>query len=246
VGLREHWGQRFPDLAHPLHALRWLGAALHELGDYGTAGMGLPLLLLAAAGLASLWRRDRALAALLVGPVGAGVLAAALRRYPFGDRLLFYAVPCLWLLAAEGLVALTRRCGARLAWLAPAALFVMALPETAIMAKHAAVLAPRVEFREALAFVQQQRRPGDLLWVAYPEVHEVYYGKGSGCLHGYLSPEEIADAVDGKPVRVWAVVPSLDWFGATCPEASELLYAVQPAPAARGRFHGVQVLLYEP
>ena len=246
AGLREHWGQRFPDLTHPLQALRWLGGALRELGDYGTAGMGLPLLLLAAAGLVSLWRRDRALAVLLVGPVAAGVLAAALRRYPFGDRLLFYAVPCLWLLAAEALLGLARWRSGRLAWLAPAALFVMALPEAAIMAKHAAVLAPRAEFREALAYVQARRQPGDLIWVAYPEVHEVYHGKDAGCLHSYLSPEEVADAVDGKRVRVWAVVPSLDWFGAACPEASELLYAVQPAPSVHGRFRNVQVLLYEP
>ena len=97
--------------------------------------------LLGGLGLVSLWRRHRPLALLLVGPVAAGILAAALRRYPFGDRLLLYAVPCLWLLAAEGLAAIARWRGGRLAWLALTALVVMVLPEAVRMVKHAVVLA---------------------------------------------------------------------------------------------------------
>jgi 4-amino-4-deoxy-L-arabinose transferase-like glycosyltransferase len=244
TGLREHWGQRFPDLARPLHALGWLGGALNELGDYGTSGMGVPLLVLGGLGLVSLWRRQRPLALLLVGPVATGILAAALRRYPFGDRLLLYAVPCLWLLAAEGLAASARWRGGRLAWLALTALVVMVLPEAARMVKHAVVLAPRAEFREAFAYVHAQEQPGDVLWTAFPEVHEVYYGKDHPCLSLETSPEELARALLGR--RVWAVVPERGWLERCFPKAARQLATVQPRPSAQGEFRYLQVLLYDP
>jgi 4-amino-4-deoxy-L-arabinose transferase-like glycosyltransferase len=243
AGLREHWGQRFPDLTQPLQALGWLGGALNELGDYGTSGMGIPLLVLGGLGLVLLWRRDRPLALLLVGPVAAGVLAAALRRYPFGDRLLLYAVPCLWLAAAEGLAAIARWRGGQLAWLALTALVVMALPEAVVMAKHTVVLAPRAEFREAFAYVHAHEQPGDVLWAAYPEVHEVYYGKDRPC-SGSPSPEELARVSAGR--RVWVVAPDPDWLGRHFPQVARQLEAVQPRPVVNGEFRGLQVLLYDP
>jgi hypothetical protein len=244
TGLRQHWGQRFPDLSRPVQALGWLGGALNELGDYGTSGMGIPLLVLGGLGLISLGRRHRPLALLLVGPVAAGVLAAALRRYPFGDRLLLYAVPCLWLLAAEGLAAVARRRGGRLAWLALTALVVMVLPEAVVMVKHAVVLAPRAEFREAFAHVHQHEQPGDVLWAPYSEVHEVYYGKDRPCLGAQTSPEELARASAGR--RVWVVVPDRDWLERCFPQVARQLAAVQPSPSAHGEFRNLQVLLYDP
>jgi hypothetical protein len=243
TGLREHWGQRFPDLARPLQALGWLGSALNELGDYGTSGMGVPLLVLGGLGLVALWRRHLPLALLLVGPVAAGILAAALRRYPFGDRLLLYAVPCLWLLAAEGLAAVVRWRGGRLAWLALTALVVMLLPEAVRMVKHAAVLAPKAEFREAFAYVHEHEQPGDVLWTAYPEVHEVYYGKDYPCLGAPTLPDELARASAGR--RVWVIVPDRGWLECCFPHVARQLAAVQPRPSAQGEFRDLRVLLYD-
>ncbi|MCI0464909.1 MAG: glycosyltransferase family 39 protein [Gemmataceae bacterium] len=241
-GLREHWGQRFPDLTQPASALRWLFNALVELGHYGTTGMGVPLLLLGGVGLVSVGRRDRALAVLLVAPVAVGVLAAVLRRYPFGDRLLFYAVPCLWLLAAEGITVLWR--GGRVAWVAAAVLAVLLLPAAARMGKYLAITAPRAEFREAFAYVHEHEQPGDVWWVAFPEVHEVYHGRARPILSFSTPPRDFAEAVRGR--RVWVVAPTPGWLAERAPEVARTLEVFRPVRPRWREFRGLQVLLYEP
>src|SRR5207247_9277018 len=132
----------------------------------------------------------------------------------------------------------------RLAWLALTALVIMVLPEAVRMVKHVVVLAPKAELREAFAYVHKQEQPGDVLWAAFPEVHEVYYGKDRPCLGSQTSPEELARALPGR--RVWVVVPDRDWLGRCFPQVARQLAAVQTRPSAQGEFRCLQVLLYDP
>jgi hypothetical protein len=244
TGLREHWGQRFPDLSHPGEALSWALGALHELGDYGTTGMGVPLLLLGGLGLAAFWRGRCPLAVLLVGPIAAGILAAVLRRYPFGDRLLFYAVPCLWLLAAQGLIVVVRWGRGRGAWLGVVLLAVLLVPGTVRAVKYVAVLMPKTEFREAYAHAWPRQRPGDVWLVAVPEMHELYCGKH----HPYLAFDGLTPQVaqQARANRVWVIALSMDGIRQKRPEVARLLEGRQLAQSDCKDLLGVRVLLYGP
>jgi hypothetical protein len=50
----------------------------------------------------SLWRRRRLESWLLSGPLLLTIAAAAVRQYPFADRLILFLVPTLFLWAGEG------------------------------------------------------------------------------------------------------------------------------------------------
>src|SRR5262249_12634429 len=128
---RSAFAPYFLDTSSPGAALRWAGQTVVRVGDYGNNGVGLPLALFGALGLAALWVRRRALAVLLLGPLALATFASALKAYPFGDRLCFFAVPCLWLLAAAGIGTLAGRLRpGRLAWGGLALLALVLVPGT--------------------------------------------------------------------------------------------------------------------
>jgi hypothetical protein len=207
-GLREHWTQGwqgFPANHAPETLLTWSAQCLIGIGHYGTTSMGIPLALLALVGGIVLGRRSPALAVLLAGPIAFGWLAALLGRYPMGDRTVFFAVPCIWLLATAGLSWLFVRLPGRWAWSAPLLAVVLVAPGAARMAKYAVQPAPKVDFRGAFAWVQQQREPGDLCWVSHPEVYEVYFGRARPCLGSYDPPGEVLTRAAGH--RLWVVAP---------------------------------------
>src|SRR5262249_21996800 len=159
----------FLDLSSPGAAVAWVGRCLVEIGNYGTREMGLLLLVLALIGATSLRRRRPARLVLLFGPLVLALIASALHRYPLGGRLLFFLVPCVWLLAARGISVLARRIRARLAWagwVLPAALLI---PAALWAGRHLVMVTPRCQFREAFAYVEKQRAPGDVLWVSHPQ-----------------------------------------------------------------------------
>jgi hypothetical protein len=241
-GLQDHWGQRFPNLAAPAEALSWLGACLVELGHYGTTGMGIPLLALGALGLVSVCWRSGTLAVLLTCPLLFAVVAAALRRYPLGDRLLFFAVPCLWLLAIEGLTMILRNprgCGV---WASAAILTVLLGPGMVQMMRHLVEVHPRTEFRGAFAYVQEQRRPGDVLWVSHPEVYEVYFGKQAPVLSSVTPAELVERALRGG--RLWMITTPGGSGVSNFKDTWSRLQASGAVPLQRRDFLGLEVILY--
>jgi len=240
--LRAFWSSSFLDLSSPGTAVIWTGRCLIEIGNYGTREMGLPLVLLALFGAASLRRRPARLL-LLIGPLLLALLASALHLYPLGGRLLFFLVPCLWLLAARGIGVLSRRlpmCGAWLGWILPAALLVPAL----LWAGRLLVgVTPRCQFREAFAYVEQHRKPEDILWVSHPQVYEVYHGRAPD-LSSYSPPELVEQAArTGRLWMVCAVAGSRQRY-----TAADTVARVKAACAAVDcrRYRGLEIVLYVP
>jgi hypothetical protein len=113
-GMRAFWNLGFPpwppgswrDAAWPLRQVLYL--FVNPLDFYRPIGpwlSALPAVVFFGLGVASLWRRDRRLLALLVLPGLFGLAVAYPRLYPFHGRLVLYLVPPLLLLIAEGLSA---------------------------------------------------------------------------------------------------------------------------------------------
>jgi hypothetical protein len=71
-------------------------------GPFGPWLSSLPAVLLFAAGIFSLWRRDRRLLAMLMLPVLLAIGVAYPRLYPFHGRLVLFLVPAMLLAIAEG------------------------------------------------------------------------------------------------------------------------------------------------
>lgn len=159
------------------------------------------------------WRR----AALLVGPIALCLAASALKKYPFSSRLLLFAVPLLILLAFEGVELISERAGRRvgpaLAGVAAAALLAFPL---ASAARHLFDPRTREEIKPVLAWVRDQRQPGDVVYLYYGAQYPMrYYAARYGFGEGDYAAGKISrrnpdrylrdlDALDGNP-RVWVV-----------------------------------------
>lgn len=114
LGMNRMWGDQFPP-SNPLKFLVWLAlTAAGEIAAYPTGsqrGGSILTLVLAIWGGRSLWKSGhRDLVVALVGILLVGLVAAMLKKYPFGScRLNQQAAPVFCLLGAVGLAsALTR------------------------------------------------------------------------------------------------------------------------------------------
>jgi hypothetical protein len=175
-----------------------------------------------AAGVAWMRKHRRLRLALLLAPAGFALAASALRVYPFASeflssgRVLVFLLPSLAFVMAEGAVSLRRLVpgsAGRAAFAAAAVL--MLVPAAA----YAALSVPhlRSEVKPLLDFVDEQRRPGDLMYVYYngQAVFEYYaprYGwNTSNTVPGACSrfaPGKYADdlaRLRGRP-RVWVLI----------------------------------------
>ena len=112
AAMRPDWEGSFPPLGEPLRLVGWF-VAIHagDLAAYpcgGPAGASTATLILVIVGSAVLWRSDRrTVLALCLAPLGVALVAAAIRRYPYGGsaRFMQYAAPSLCLLAGLGAAA---------------------------------------------------------------------------------------------------------------------------------------------
>lgn len=113
--LQSYWAHGFPP-GRPLELISWL-LMIHTSrmmaypigGDYGLC---LPTLVLFVIGLGWLWRQQqRTLVLLCIGPFALGMVAAVLRRYPYGGccRLSQHVAPIICLAAGTGVAALIGR-----------------------------------------------------------------------------------------------------------------------------------------
>lgn len=246
-GLPEMWVELggFPADRHAATVLRWSARCFIGIGEYGTTSLGVPLALLGLVGLAICWRRSPPLALLLCGPLALGWLMAVLGRYPMADRTLFYAVPCLWLLALLGLQGVARYAGKRRVAVGLVLATILLVPGALRAAKHLVVVSPKVDFRNAFAYVDHHRQETDVCWVSHPEVFEVYYGASPSCLGSYTPLQEVAERSRGK--RLWVIAPPLEaWKGPYDQDLLGVFGSLGLRPSSRERFAGLEVLLLEP
>ncbi|HUY89152.1 MAG TPA: hypothetical protein VMV10_10485 [Pirellulales bacterium] len=197
------WAAEFMDLSSPAAAVTWLLTKLVEAGGYGVQGIGIPMALLAAIGLASCWRRRPALSILLTMPACLACLASALHLYPLGNRLLAFLLPGLWLCAAQGLETAAGHFHNRAPRLVPAIAVLLLLAGGLRTALYSVVAKPSVEFRQAFDYVHAHWNEGDSLWVSQPEVYEAYFGHARNVIHA-KSPREAVQAAALRG-RVWMV-----------------------------------------
>jgi hypothetical protein len=238
-GLRHHWSQGFPDAPGAGAAAVWLLKCAIRIGDYGTTGMGVPLLVLGAVGLWVLGRRTPALPALVLGPFILAAAACFGRRYPLDDRTAFFLVPCLWLAAAAGLGALLARLPRRAGLVAVSLAALALVPDALRVGKQMVAVEPRAEYREAFAYVRGHWATGDALWVLHPEVYAVYYGGEAPPLDSYSPTAAVRRAVEDG--RLWVICPP----GARAsPETFQFLHDHAAGPVAYRRLAGLEIALY--
>ncbi|MFL5341225.1 MAG: hypothetical protein ACJ8F7_13845 [Gemmataceae bacterium] len=205
--LEAYWQPFFLDLSSVPAAARWLAVLPVRVGSYATSGLGLPLAALACVGVVSLARRAPELLSLPLGMFAAALAANALRKYPLEDRLVFFAAPGIWLLAAAGIGAIIQRLSGRRVWLVAAVLAAALVPDGLRYAEWLAEVPSKAEFREAFEYVEARQTAGDLWWVSHREVLEVYRGPDAGCLCGTLTADQARPRCLGHPV--WVIIPPL-------------------------------------
>ena len=111
--MRAQWGRAFPPLDDPVAALGWLfevhvgGMFAYPVGGEGGASAGTTALFLV--GCVALWRDKSTIVACVVAPALVALIAAALRRYPYGGvahgspaRVMQYLATGICLVAGAG------------------------------------------------------------------------------------------------------------------------------------------------
>jgi len=247
-GMMEAWGSQgwagFPDWSRPGAALLWGLARLNTVGQYATDDMGIPMAILAVVGFVALARRSPAVAVCVAAPLVLATAAAYLGKYPFADRTTLFAAPCVWLSAAVGVEVVRRLVLGRwpvVGLLVPA---VLLAPGLMHLSKLLVVPRPNPAFREAFAFVEDQRQAGDEVWASHAEVFQVYRGPEAPVLE--------AGAVDrlgqvARHHRVWMVSTLSPILKGPCvPEALQRVEEVGGHRVLRREFFGLEVVLYEP
>jgi hypothetical protein len=109
VWMQDYWSDAFPPVLQPWRLPLWLldihtGVMLaYPVG--GSHGASTLTLLCVVAGVVTLYRNQRGLVVLLISPLPLAFVAAAFRRYPYGDaiRTSLYMAPAFCLLAGAGL-----------------------------------------------------------------------------------------------------------------------------------------------
>lgn len=171
------WEDSFPPVLRPWELPWWL-AKIHTGNmmayPYGGNNFGsVATALLVLVGARVLWRRDRALLGLLVGPVAPAFLAAAMHRYPYGTsaRISLYLAPAICLLAGQGLAAillrsLPRKHARRALLIVPAGLAAVAIGGAVVAAAMPYKGRVDATYRDLVRSLAAQARPGDR-WVGF-------------------------------------------------------------------------------
>ena len=159
--LFNYWGDKFVDYSWKLPL--WLVLSSVNLFDYVYDKGGALLLPLGVLGAVHLWRRGRReLLGMLILPILLTLLAAAVRRYPFGgSRLTLFLAPCLLLLVGAGLQMLRDMLAPRVGrwWVAvPVALLAI---NGSIAAYHLVVPRYRGNMRPVVEYIRQHRKPDE-------------------------------------------------------------------------------------
>lgn len=227
---KEFWLEGFAPLPTTGYQLSWPWRALEEV--FGNRGLRYRLpslyIVLALLGLLVLFRRRRALALLLAGPVAMALAAAVLQQYPFTDRMVLFLSPSFLIAMAVGATESAR-------WLkthSPVVaqgflLLVLAIPLERIVRSHPVYRTQ--ESRPLFEWVAARSRLDDPMFVWYRAgPHFGWYAPRYGLTNRgtvaggcwVTTPRrflEDLDRVRGR-ARVWLIVAGL-----AAPEAQLLL-----------------------
>jgi len=193
---------KFPPWDRPWMVPWWLVCSTLNVASYCCRPAGEALMPLAVVGAASLWRRsERGLLSVLLLPVLLALGASLFRAYPYGGtRVLAYAAPALFLLAAEGVPP-------SLAWLrarrrlAALLLAIVLLTPMARTAWRTVTPWRRADTAGAAAYVLQHRRPTDAVTGNYWDY--TYLFREIGPAFTPLDPWR-----EPAAGRLWAVISS--------------------------------------
>jgi hypothetical protein len=228
------WVHHFADWSRPANVPIWIVVSTSEVLRYALMPFGQALIPVAMVGAVRLVRRDGRLLTVLLAPLGLALAAALVGKYPYGGtRVCAFAAPASIFLVAEG----TPVCWNRLRqWsrFAPAVLAI-ALTIPAVQTAYRAIVPwPRADFREAVAFVDLQLEPCDVIASDHWEV--LYYTRDS--------PERVCDfpeIADRQPARIWVLT-------GTDPGIGEARFNRVPGDWQRVNsqtFHGTIAVLFE-
>ena len=211
------WRKAFPPLTEPLKLVAWL-AAIHSgyMFAYphgGPNGGSTATFLLFLVGAVQLWRSNRALLLLLLGPLPLTFIAAALEKYPYGGtvRTSLYLAPAICLLAGLGLFATLRRFlrgRPRRAGLQVAGLALAAFALGSTIADVWKPYSSRAVYNShrAVRTIAAQTQPGDR-WITFNAAQRVDYAPYLGDWRG-VGGQFVFDALRFHPVPLdWAPQP---------------------------------------
>jgi Dolichyl-phosphate-mannose-protein mannosyltransferase len=236
------WGG-FPGDNSPGTLLLWTLLAPERVAHYATTGLGIPLVLLGVAGLVRSWQRSKEDFLLLAGPLLLTYLGAVAGKYPFADRTIFFLAPCVWLLAVEGLLYLAEKLPAtRIA--VPFLVLGLMAPGLASTVKQCARVRPKMEYREALAYVHQRRGERDAVWNWCAELNSVY----TEHIFPWPDVSRAADPADAADAARTALARPL-WVVAPENRVDEMTDSLRPLPLEQSDFReflGVRVFRFVP
>ncbi|MDO3682718.1 glycosyltransferase family 39 protein [Micromonospora sp. C28ISP2-4] len=231
--LAAYWRAKSIYPAHSLTDLaatvQWLAATYRSLATVPfvawSAWVVVPLLVLGTA--AGLRRLSTVAVLVLLTPLAAGLAGAAVSVYPFNGRLALYAVPACLLLAALAVAPPPSRAGlpARVRWVVGVVLLLaLAVPQlaTAVVATvHPARAfaqgggANAVDYRGALSYLEDKRRPGDLVLATTVSWNaQAWYGPAADAYVVAAGPggcpkQTVSTLLPGRS-RVW-LFQATDW-----------------------------------
>ena len=147
--------------------------AFHRADDL----MALITLTLTSIGSLTLLIRDRKLALLMITPFVMVVIASALKRYPLKDRFMLFLAPFAMLLMAEGLRGiywLAAKWNPGFAAVFSSVLALAVLWQLVPITYEKAISLDREDIRPVLAYIAENRRPDDILYV-FPRSDPVFH-----------------------------------------------------------------------
>jgi hypothetical protein len=173
-----------------------------------------------------------------------GWLAAVAGKYPMGDRTVFFAVPCLWLLATIGLSEVARYAGRYRPAVTILLVLALVAPQAVRSSGYLLRSAPKADFRGAFEYIDSHRKGSDVCWIATPQVFELYYGPARSCMGDYTPLDEVASAARGN--RLWLVAPPWrDWPAPNKDDLRRTLETIGLQSAYTHKVAGLEVVLYE-
>jgi hypothetical protein len=165
-------------------ATGWPLGQVRDLFGMGQNGLAYPqpimYMILAAAGVAVLWRQNRKTAIVLIAPVVLTLAAAIARVYPFSDRLILFLLPSFMLPTAAAIERISRLIESRSSSLAVFSAALLILP--AVYPVAATPPPYRTEhIKPVLAFISEKRQLQDAIYVYYGAAPAItFYGNQYG------------------------------------------------------------------
>ncbi len=204
------WRANLADWTHPERVPGWAAWAWCEVVRYCFIPFGWPLVLPAAVGFWSWWKRPVAWACGL--PMAVVFAAALLGKYPFAPaRTLVFLAPGLALLIGEGLRRLWGWFGPHKVWRWGFVVWVGVLLASVGWTAYRVVQPwPRLQTREAAAVVLIERTPDEPVYANYWEFDYLLRSLPSECIRVEEPSrpnwdESVREWIKGNPKRIWLI-----------------------------------------